>query len=75
MSDVDYIVNVLWIMLKNFLLVLFSAFIAFNLVEMLFAKIGYCSDISTYYIAMAILTGEICVKTFADMEKLNNSGE
>lgn len=75
MSDMDYIVNVLWIILENLLLVLFSAFIVYNLMEMLYAKIGWYADISTYYISMAILTVNICVKTFVDMEKLNDLGE
>lgn len=74
MSDVDYIVNVAWIMLKNFLLVLFSTFTAYNLMEMLYAKIGWYGDISAYYISMAILTVSICLKTLADMEELNYLG-
>lgn len=75
MSDVDYISNVAWIMLKNLFLALFSAFIALNLTEMLLVKMGFCSNLSAYYIFMAMLTGQICGKTYVDIEKLNDSGD
>ena len=50
-------------------------FLFISIFLMLYAKIGWYGDVLTYYISMAILTGEICVKTFVDMEKLNDSGD